>query len=202
MKKLKLILASASPRRRELLGWLGVPIEVKASGVDEITECTIPSEVVADLAALKGRDIKKRESNDDALIVASDTIVVIDEEILGKPKDRKHAREILTKLSGREHEVFTAVYMGLGKIEKTFVVCSEVKFTNISSEIMDLYLEGDEALDKAGAYGIQGQGLLFVEKLTGSYSNVVGFPLTDFIREMKLFLDEAGYDSTNWRNIF
>ena len=179
-----------------------IAIEVKASGVDEITECTIPSEVVADLAALKGRDIKKRESNDDALIVASDTIVVIDEEILGKPKDRKHAREILTKLSGREHEVFTAVYMGLGKIEKTFVVCSEVKFTNISSEIMDLYLEGDEALDKAGAYGIQGQGLLFVEKLTGSYSNVVGFPLTDFIREMKLFLDEAGYDSTNWRNIF
>ncbi|EQC47423.1 septum formation protein Maf [Bacteriovorax sp. Seq25_V] len=197
-----MILASASPRRKELLGWLGVPVKVSPSGVEEITEHTIPSEVVADLAALKGRDIKVREANEDSFIVASDTIVVIDDEILGKPKDRAHAREMLLKLSGRKHEVYTAVYMGLGAAEKTFVICSEVTFTKISDEIMDLYLEGDEALDKAGAYGIQGQGLLFVEKLTGSYSNVVGFPLSDFIREMKSFLAENGYNSSDWRSLF
>ena len=207
-QKLTLVLASASPRRKELLGWMKVPLKIRPSHVEEITDKTLPEEVVEDLAALKGRDIlsKEREETQNSLVVASDTIVFIDDKILGKPKDRNHARETLMSLSGREHHVYTAVYMGIekdGKVfEKSFVGKSHVKFTDISPEILDLYLEGDEAMDKAGAYGIQGQGLLFVEKMSGSYSNVVGFPLSDFIEQMKSFLTELGYDSSKWREIF
>jgi len=184
-------------------------MKVRPSSLEEVTDKILPEEVVEDLAKLKGRDILNLEiaEGENPFIVASDTIVFIDETILGKPKNREHAKEMLMSLSGREHHVYTAVYMatkdGKGDIrEKSFVGKSHVKFTDISSEILDLYLEGDEALDKAGAYGIQGQGLLFVEEMSGSYSNVVGFPLSDFIREMKVFLGELGYDSNKWREIF
>lgn len=186
-----------------------VPLKIRPSHVEEITDKTHPVEVVEDLAALKGRDIleKEIEESENSFVVASDTIVFIDDKILGKPKDREHARELLLSLSGREHHVYTAVYMGVklpgqGIKEKSFVGKSHVKFTEISPEILDLYLEGDEALDKAGAYGIQGQGLLFVETMSGSYSNVVGFPLSDFIAQMKEFLTELGFDANNWRDIF
>ncbi len=186
-----------------------VPLKIRPSEVEEITEKTDPVEVVEDLAALKGRDILSLEiaEGESPFIVASDTIVFIDNKILGKPKDRDHARETLLSLSGREHHVYTAVYMAIklpGKevVERSFVGKSHVTFCDISPEILDLYLEGDEALDKAGAYGIQGQGLLFVEKMSGSYSNVVGFPLSDFIEEMKSFLNEVGLDGDNWREIF
>jgi len=185
-----------------------VPLKIRPSLVEELTDKTKPEEVVEDLAALKGRDILKQElsENENPFVVASDTIVFIDDKILGKPKNREHARETLLSLSGREHHVYTAVYMAtkVGDTikEKSFVGKSHVKFTEITPEILDLYLEGDEALDKAGAYGIQGQGLLFVEQMSGSYSNVVGFPLSDFIAQMKVFLEEIGLDSTKWREVF
>lgn len=185
-----------------------VPLTIRPSDKEEITDKTTPLEVVEDLAALKGRDIVEKELSEGfaSFVVASDTIVTIDGEILGKPKTRDVAREMLKTLSGRDHEVFTSVYMGIvkeGKVtEKVFTKDTHVKFDIISDEIMELYLESDDSLDKAGAYGIQGQGLLFVSNLSGSYSNVVGFPLSDFIREMKSFLSANGLDGAKWREIF
>lgn len=181
-----------------------VPIEVNPSGVEEITTKEHPREIVEELAELKGRDILSltKEKTSNYFIVASDTLVAIGDKVLGKPKDKDDAREMLTELSGKEHEVYTAVYMACGDKEYTFSKLSEVKFTEISPEILELYLEGEEAMDKAGAYGIQGQGLLFVEALKGSYSNVVGFPLSDFVSEMKAFLTRLGHDGEKWREIF
>lgn len=181
-----------------------VPIEIKPSDVEEITTRQHPREIVEELAELKGRDIVSltKDSTPNYFIVASDTLVAIGDKVLGKPKDKADARAMLNELSGKEHEVYTAVYMACGGKERTFSKVSEVKFTDISPEILDLYLEGEEAMDKAGAYGIQGQGLLFVENLSGSYSNVVGFPLSDFIDEMKSFLSDLGYDSSKWREVF
>jgi septum formation protein len=185
-----------------------VPLTIRPSDVEEVTDKIKPKEVVEDLARLKGHDIFEKVTNefDHPFVIASDTIVVIDDEILGKPKCRDDARAMLSRLSGSEHEVYTAVYMGLSvagkKLERTFSQTTHVKFKEITNDIMDLYLEGDEALDKAGAYGIQGQGLLFVDTVRGSYSNVVGFPLSDFIVEMKDLLNEAGLDGDNWRSLF
>ncbi len=181
-----------------------IPIEVIPSQVEEIATQEHPQEIVEELAELKGRDIFSIESkkHKNAFVVASDTLVAIGDKVLGKPNDREHAREMLLELSGKEHEVYTAVYMACGESEYTFSRCSKVKFTDISEEVLDLYLESDESLDKAGAYGIQGQGLLFVESLSGSYSNVVGFPLSCFLEELKAFLVELGYDANNWREIF
>ena len=188
------------------MGWLKIPMEIEPSLVEEITDKIDPQEVVEDLAALKGNDIFSQHMNENVFVVASDTIVVIDNEILGKPKDRDDARAMLQRLSGREHEVYTSIYMAInlnGDIEKkVFSKCSLVKFTDILDDIMDLYLEGDEALDKAGAYGIQEQGLLFVENLQGCYSNVVGFPLSDFIKEMKILLEKVGVAPQQWRSAF
>ncbi|MFG1481430.1 Maf family protein [Halobacteriovorax sp. HFRX-2_2] len=181
-----------------------VPIQIKPSDVEEITTKEHPKDIVEELAELKGRDIFSQEfpKDNQVFVVASDTLVAIGDKVLGKPNDREHARQMLLELSGKEHDVFTAVYMACGDKEYTFSRCSKVKFTDISPEILDLYLESDEALDKAGSYGIQGQGLLFVEHMSGSYSNVVGFPLADFIAEMKTFLNEMGLDSKNWRQLF
>lgn len=181
-----------------------VPIEVIPSKVEEVTTQQHPKDIVEELAQLKGRDIRglMKDSTPNYFVVGSDTLVAIGDKVLGKPIDKADARAMLEELSGKEHEVYTAVYMACDGKEYIFSKVSEVKFTDISPEILDLYLEGEEAMDKAGAYGIQGQGLLFVESLTGSYSNVVGFPLSDFIAEMKNFLGELGHDSSNWRNIF
>lgn len=201
MKKLKLVLASSSPRRKELMGWLGVPVSVIPSHKEEITDKTSPKDVVEDLARLKGEDVKN-SLDENHFVVASDTIVAIDGKILGKPKSESHAREMLQMLSGREHEVYTAIYMGAGKYEKVFSMCSKVKFAHITDDLMNLYLSHDEYKDKAGAYGIQSRGLIFVESLQGSYSNVVGFPLSDFIIQMKLFLKEMEQDETKWSEIF
>lgn len=202
MKKLKMILASGSPRRKELVGWLKIPFRVMASDVEEVTDFTTPEEVVIDLARLKGRDILNKNKLDENLIIASDTIVAIDGKILGKPKNQEDARQMLKTLSGREHEVFTAIYFVNKDKEKYIVKCSKVKFSEITPDLLEHYLAHDEYKDKAGSYGIQGMGLLFVENLNGSYSNVVGFPLSDFFVELKNFISELGYDSSKWNEIF
>lgn len=202
MKKLKMILASGSPRRKELVGWLKVPFKVIASEVEEITQYTNPEDVVRDLARLKGRDILQKNNLDENLIIASDTIVAIDNKILGKPKSQEEARQMLQTLSGREHEVFTAIYFANKDMEKSIVKCSKVKFSEITPDLLEHYLAHDEYKDKAGSYGIQGMGLLFVENLNGSYSNVVGFPLSDFFIELKNFVGELGYNPNQWHEIF
>ncbi len=195
-------MASGSPRRKELLGHLNIDFEVIPSDVEEVTDKVIPKEVAIDLAMLKGNDIfnkvehglsKKKQAS--PLIIASDTIVVIDQKVLGKPRDREHAKEMLLSLSGRKHEVYTSIFMksinsDSQVVERAFCVQTEVEFDIIQDDILNLYLDSNDPYDKAGAYGIQNQGLLFVKEIRGSYSNVVGFPLSDFIREFKLFVGE------------
>ncbi len=209
LDKRKLILASGSPRRRELLAYLGLKFDVHASDVEEVTDKTNPKAVVEDLAKLKGDDIFNKRKDDEVspLIISSDTIVVIDNKILGKPKDKGHAREMLLSLSGRSHKVFTSIYFK--SINHQNEICShifsietDVTFAQIDEELLEFYLSGDEPYDKAGAYGIQAQGLLFVESISGSYSNVVGFPLSFFYRELKSFVSSLGLSQASWKNVF
>ncbi len=211
---MKLILASGSPRRKELLGWLNIPFEVKSSDVEEITDKQTPSEIAEDLAALKGRDVLNILSKEAQFgkeffpfIISSDTIVTLGKKVYGKPKDIEDAKRMLLELEGREHRVLTGVFLTLvdseGQIhEKVFSCESEVTFEKIDRDLLENYLESGESLDKAGAYGIQGRSLSFISNIKGSYSNVVGFPISDFLREFKKFLGHEKSVNGEWRELF
>lgn len=180
LNKEKLILASASPRRRELLDQVGVKYEVIPSNVEEHIEDIdgTPTDKAEKLAYLKAREVAAKL--DDCLVLGADTIVVIDNEILGKPKDLDDAKSMLNKLSGREHKVITGV--ALIDTKKNVEVISHettsVKFRELTSRMINSYLATQEPMGKAGAYAIQGFGSLLVEGINGCYSNVVGLPLT------------------------
>ena len=173
----RLILASASPRRRELLASLGVPFDVVAGDVDETLEAVPLREAVARLALRKARAVAA--SRPATVVVAADTIVVIDGRALGKPADRAEARSMLQTLRGRTHEVMTgvAVLDAASGRHATETVISRVTMAAYSDAAIDAYVAGGEPLDKAGAYAIQGAGGALVTGLEGSRSNVVGLPL-------------------------
>lgn len=199
-KKYTLILASQSPRRIELLGHLGIPFEIIPSNIVED-----PQETAIKLAELKGMSVYKSLAAKEGyfpFIVSSDTQVKCDEKIYGKPADREEAKKMLLELQGQAHEVITAVFMGrldvaTGKfLHSSFYCTSKVTFDQIGDDILDHYLDTGDSLDKAGAYGIQGPGLMFINHIDGSYSNVVGFPLAEFLKQLKTFLGE------NWRSFF
>ena len=187
-----IILASGSPRRKELLSKLGLTFQVIKSDAEEIITKTIPEEIVKELSILKGRDVfeivKKETSERQRLIVSADTIVAIDGLVLGKPEDEEHALAMLMKLSGRDHSVYTGVTGILidekGKELDSFSFAEETKvfMYPFSEAEAQAYIDTKEPMDKAGAYGIQGIGGIFVEKIEGDYNNVVGFPLSAFIR--------------------
>lgn len=179
----KIILASASPRRSEILKNIGLDFEVLVSDADESsisTEC--PSELyVQELALLKAAAAAKKAGfTKDAVVISADTVVVLDGEILGKPEDKDDAKRMLQMLSGREHDVITGICVL--RLKDAFSVCdsvvTRVKFKALSSELIDLYIDTKEPLDKAGAYGIQGKGALLCEKIDGDYFNVVGLPVS------------------------
>ncbi len=177
----KIILASNSPRRRELLSALGLEFEIIPDNTPEIMEEGLsPCETVKSLAKFKGENIRKTLSCDtDAVIISADTVVAINNMILGKPKDNKDAEKMLKMLSGNMHCVYTGVYVveNLSGKSANFYEKTEVFFKNLDiNEIKD-YINTGEPMDKAGAYGIQNFGSLFVEKLQGDYFNVVGLPV-------------------------
>lgn len=185
--KMKLILGSASPRRKELLSYLELPFSVMASNVEEITDKTKPSEVVLDLAKIKAKDIRSKVKQENVVIISADTIVALGNEILGKPKDVKEAKDTLLKLSDKEHQVLTGVCISVGDEMYDFYVETKVKFKTINLSDLNHYLLTKDSLDKAGSYGIQGQAQLFIDSINGSYSNVVGLPvaeLSDKLREI------------------
>ncbi|WP_127718153.1 nucleoside triphosphate pyrophosphatase [Halobacteriovorax sp. HLS] len=206
----QLILASGSPRRKELLSWLDVKFTIISSDVEEVTEKIEPVEVAQDLAALKGRDVFSKIDRlqfPNPIIISSDTIVTYNGLIYGKPKNKASAREMLLELEGKTHEVITSVFflksdLHSGEvIEKVFSVSSKVTFEKIDRDLLDRYIESGESLDKAGSYGIQGRGLSFISNLDGSYSNVVGLPLSDFFREFKAFLGFENSINGEWRKV-
>jgi len=174
----KLILASASPRRKHLLSQLGLDFTVEPSGDEENIYANLPPDVIAvTLAENKARNVAGRHQ--DGLVLGADTIVVIDGRILGKPRDTGHAMEMLSRLSGRWHSVYTGLALidaETGSQIKDFEE-SRVKFKNLSEREIKNYINTGEPLDKAGAYGIQGKGSLLVEKIEGCYYNIVGLPL-------------------------
>ena len=171
-------LASASPRRRELLAQLGVRCEVVATHVDE-TRLTgeSPADYVTRLALAKARDGLRRLRSHVAPLLAADTIVVLEGEFLGKPAGEAAAIGMLRRLSGATHEVWSAVALTDGAREATALSCSEVSFRPITTQEIAAYWASGEPCDKAGAYGIQGLGAIFVRELRGSYSGVMGLPL-------------------------
>ena len=176
---MNIILASASPRRKEILENASVKFEVMASSIEELTlDGESPCQMVMRLAFEKGMDIASRQKSD--LIISADTIVVIDNTVLGKPKNEIEARKMITSLSGRTHQVITGISLiNLDNNKKIIdYVISNVKFKNLSEEDINDYIRTKESLDKAGAYGIQGYGALLVDEIQGDYFNIVGLPIS------------------------
>lgn len=177
---LNFILASGSPRRRELLSRILKDYKVVKSNFDEETVRVTSniSDYVNNIALGKAKEVSDRSSKD-SVIIAADTIVTIDEEILGKPKDSKEAFAMLRRLSGRWHRVYTSIVIinNNDKSIMTDVSYTDVLFSEITDEEIMEYIETKEPLDKAGAYGIQGIGAVFVEQIKGCYYNVVGLSL-------------------------
>jgi len=180
---LPLILASASPRRKSLLEELGIEFTIRIADIDEQPgEEETPEAFVGRLAAEKALAVSRDHRS--AWILAADTVVVLDGAILNKPANRREALAMLLHLSGRRHEVLTAFCLMQQTEEKRIVrsVRTEVEFMPLSREICEAYLGTGEPMDKAGAYGIQGQGGCLVRRIDGSYSNVVGLPLAEVVQ--------------------
>lgn len=181
--KEKIVLASASPRRRELLEMLGCQVEVRPSNAPEETgSLTNPKDIVAALAAQKARAVPKTLQE---LVLGADTVVAIDGAVLGKPEDREQAKKMLTLLSGREHSVYTGFCLIQGDREIIGTEETRVLFRPLSQQEIEAYLDTGEPFDKAGAYGIQGKGCLLVEKISGDFYNVVGLPVSRIFAELK-----------------
>lgn len=173
---MKLILASASPRRKEILTNMGYQFQVIPSKIEETIDPELtPAEIAVDLARQKAVDISRKYPYD--VVLGADTIVVLDEKVLGKPKDESDALSMLKALRGREHLVITGVALVKGEKEYCFSVATKVWMTEASDERLLAYVKSKEPLDKAGSYGIQGKGALLVEKIEGDYFNVVGLPI-------------------------
>ncbi|MGD8901793.1 MAG: Maf family protein [Desulfobacterales bacterium] len=176
----KLILASNSPRRRHLLAQAGLNFSVIPSAVDEQKlAMSDPDEYVRALAESKARDIS--EKHPDSWIIGADTIVLIEQQILGKPDSTDVARNMLRHLSGKMHQVYTGYCISCKKEKRLFsdVVKTDVYFKELSDREIEWYIQTGEPFDKAGGYGIQGIGAFLVERINGSYTNVVGLPVCE-----------------------
>lgn len=186
---MKIILASGSPRRRELMDLLELPYEVIPSTKEEVMTGKIPSEVVKELSYMKAEDVAGKTKGT-ALVIGADTVVACDSEILGKPKNEENAKEMLRKLSGRSHSVFTGLaflWIEDGRIVKTVnkAVETKVLVEAMSEEEIAAYVETKEPMDKAGAYAIQGKFAPYISGIEGDYYNVVGFPICTVRKEIR-----------------
>lgn len=171
-----IVLASASPRRKELLEQIGCRCRVEASHAEEVSgQGLLPSETVMKNAHVKAAEVAARYPN--LPVLGADTVVSLDDDIFGKPKDKEQAREMLTRLSGRTHKVSTGIALVWNNHLWQAYETTEVDFAPLSLAEIDRYIATGEPADKAGAYGIQGRAAVFIEQIRGSYSNVVGLPL-------------------------
>lgn len=192
---MKLILASASSRRKELLEQIGFKFQIIPSGIEEVV--IIPPEfsgsimeikkLTEEMALRKCEEVSRRISGK-ALIIGADTVVTIEGEILGKPKNRKDAERMLNLLNGRLHHVITGIALIKNPQGRKLVdsVVTEVKFRNLEPEEIKQYIKSGEPMDKAGAYGIQGSGAALVKEIQGCYFNIVGLPLSKFVQMVKM----------------
>ena len=180
----KIILASASPRRKEILSKLGVPFEVQVSTCDENIGLADPSEMVEQLSKLKADDVAKR--NPDALVIGADTVVSYGNRILGKPKDREDAIRMIKMIAGHEHQVYTGVTIVIpGEDTVSFVEATGVKVVDMTDDEIERYVDSGEPMDKAGAYAIQGLFAPYISGIEGDYYNVVGLPIASVYSILK-----------------
>lgn len=178
----KFILASGSPRRRELLTNMGVDFEIVASNCEEVVTRKRPLDIVRELSKLKADNVRSMiDAVDDTILIAADTLVFLGDERLGKPRDEEDAFRILSNLSGNRHRVITGVtilrYKDGNWVEISFTETTNVNMAHMSDDEIREYISTGEPMDKAGAYAIQGIGAKFVESIDGDYSNVVGLPV-------------------------
>ena len=197
----QIILASQSPRRKELLEQIGLEFEICPAKGEEIITKTIPEEVVMELSKQKAEEVAAMVSSytnehkdittpSDIMVIGADTVVAYDGKILGKPVDEADAKRMLTLLSGNTHSVFTGVTLVLidksGRAgELVFYEKTDVKMHEMSEAEIDRYIATREPMDKAGSYGIQGKCAIYIEKIDGDYNNVVGLPITRIYQELK-----------------
>ena len=183
MKYNKIVLASASPRRKELMKLITDDFDIMPSDADETLPEEIESEKAAEyLARIKAESVGNIEN---AAVIGCDTVVVIDGKILGKPENREQCRKMLNALSGRTHYVYTGVCVIYNSIKYSFTEKTEVTFHNLSKNEIEEYMNTGEPFDKAGGYGIQGRGALLVKEIKGDYFNVVGLPVSALYRKLK-----------------
>ncbi len=194
--EMRIILASASPRRRELLGQIGLPFEVMASNTEEQASATEPGSLVEELSGQKAQAVLASlpEAESPVLVIGADTVVALKGSILGKPSSVEAAKEMLSRLAGASHEVYTGVTLILKKaggetLTKTFHESTEVTFYPMSGEEIGEYAATGDCMDKAGAYGIQGFCARYIKGIRGDYNNVVGLPVGRLYQEIKEWLD-------------
>lgn len=192
-----MILASASPRRKEILENFGFSFKTIVKNIDETSDKTRAEEKILEIAEKKA----KAAAIDfpDENVIGADTVVVVDGKILGKPKDEKEAFSMLKSLSGRSHEVITAFsFININKnISYSDYEITKVYFKNLTDDEINWYINTKEPMDKAGAYGIQRKGAFFVEKIEGDFFSVMGFPLGKFVR----FLNKTGFNLNDLEKI-
>lgn len=182
------ILASKSPRRRELLGRLGIEFIVDPARGEERMSGDNPEEIVKNLAKDKAGEVALRHGKEQAVVIGADTVVVADGKILGKPKDRADMKDMMMRLQNHAHEVYTGVaicYEDEGKARcHTFASCTRVRFYPMTEEQIEAYARYADGLDKAGGYGIQSDAALLIEGIEGDYHNVVGLPVARLFQEL------------------
>ena len=190
----RIVLGSASPRRRELMAQIGLEFEVAVSHKEEYYESVVPEEIVKELALMKAENVaselEEQGALRDAIVIGADTIVVLDDQILGKPKDEPDAFRMLKELQGRAHQVFTGVAIlnfdkeGVRKIHN-HAVETKVYVHEMDENEINAYIQSGEPMDKAGAYGIQGKFAAYIDQIEGDYYNVVGLPVSYVYQQIK-----------------
>lgn len=180
----QIILASASPRRKELLSRMGVEFLVDTSNIEEITKESNPKDMVLELAFIKTMDVSKRYG-EDSIIIGADTLVALEDKVLGKPKDKEEAYAMLKDLSGKKHNVYTGVCIIIKGEVISFAEKSDVWVSELEEEEILQYIHTGEPFDKAGGYGIQGQFAIYIERIEGDYNNIVGLPIARLYQELK-----------------
>lgn len=190
---MQLILASGSPRRKELLSLFGVPFVIRAADIDETMDPEKPPfDEVARVSRLKAMAVTREK---DDLVIAADTIVVCEGRVLGKPHSREEALSMLRLLSGRDHQVMTGCTVARGEKTETFTEVTDLHFRPLKDTEIARYVDSGEPMDKAGAYGIQGGAALFCEKIVGDYYNVMGLPVCRLGQVLREFAPEIMEDT-------
>lgn len=191
MNKKRIILASASPRRSELLKQAGFTFEIQVSKKEEVYQSERPDEIVKELSLLKAEDVAHHNiEKKDVIVIGADTVVVLDGNILGKPKSKEEAANMLRQIQGRKHQVYTGVAILIfdecGTChKKNHAVCTEVFVNPMTESEIFAYMEHENVMDKAGAYGIQGKFAIYIDKIEGDYYNVVGLPISYIYQVLK-----------------